>query len=184
MGDDLERVHRPLGERHDPHRHLYHLAFERPRVHEAELDLPDGSPWKDACKGKRGRRHASQQRQRIRWERDAGGKVPAKNGLVQAALLRQPACHRRVKVAGRGELREPERRTRKDMRGRAVEEEGEFGESGHVVQCAPELLEERGREEPLTACIGECCIAYLTGSCVSCEIRVGGQSFEAARGER
>ena len=184
MRDDLERVQRSLGESDDTHRHLQHLAAERPWVHKAELDLPDGSPWKDAREGKRGCRHASQQRQRIRWERDAGGKVPAKNGLVQAALLRQPARKRRVKVAGRGELREPERRTRKDMRGRAVEEEGEFGESVHVVQRAPELLEERRREEPLTACIGKGCIANLTGSCVDCEIRIGGQSFDAARGAR
>lgn len=142
MGDDLERLQRSLGESDDPDCRLQDLAVERPRVHEAELDVPDGSPRNDARESERGCRNASQQRQGIRREHDALSKVPAKDGRAQTRLLRQEAHKRCVKFAGRGELCEPEGRTHEDVRDRAIEEEGELCESVHVVQRALELVEE------------------------------------------
>lgn len=70
------------------------------------------------------------------------------------------------------------------MRRRAIEEESELGESVHIMQRALEQLEERRREEPLAAGVGEACIADLTCSRIGCERRTGGQSFKTARGER
>lgn len=66
----------------------------------------------------------------------------------------------------------------------AVEEEGEFGESMHIVQSGSQLLEECWREEPLSIGFEEAHIAGLTCSRMSREIGLGGQSFHEERGVR
>jgi hypothetical protein len=66
----------------------------------------------------------------------------------------------------------------------AVEEEGEFGESMHIVQSGMQLLEECRREEPLLIGIEEAHIADLTRSRMSRKIWLGGQSFHEERGVR
>ena len=103
-------------------------------MHEAQVDLPDGSARNDAPEGKRGGCDAPERRQGIHRERDARCEVPTEDGIAQVGLLRQPARKCCIKVAGRDELREPERRAQQDMRIRAVEEEGELGEPMHIVQ--------------------------------------------------
>jgi hypothetical protein len=107
-------------------------------VYEAKLDLPNGSPRNDACEGERSSRNALQRGQGIRRERDARGKVPAKDRTAQVCLLRQPACHCCVKVARGGKLCEPERCAQQDVRSGAIKEDGEIGESMHIMQRALE----------------------------------------------
>ena len=107
VGNDPERVQGSPGGSDGPDCHLQYLAVERPGVHEAQVDLPDGSLRNDACEGERGGCDASEQRQGIHRERDARYKVTTENGGAQASLFRQPARKCRIKVTESDQLREP-----------------------------------------------------------------------------